>query len=92
LRQAGLPFNYPKLCNTAEQLCCRDMFDLTLAFLTRDKTVTNDFMLNAPERIIVVTGPNQGGEDYICTRLWAGALAGISWPMRTGKRSGALPV
>lgn len=74
LRQAGLPFNYPKLCNTAEQLYCRDMFDLTLAFLTRDKTVTNDFMLNAPERIIVVTGPNQGGKT-----TFARAFGQVHW-------------
>jgi len=30
--------------------------------VAREKTVTNDFVLNAPEHIIVVTGPNQGGK------------------------------
>lgn len=62
LREAGLPFNYPKLCDTAEHLYNLDGFDIALAAIAREKTVTNDFVLNAPERIIVVTGPNQGGK------------------------------
>lgn len=62
LRGAGLPFNYPKLCDSAEHLYDLEGFDLALAAIAREKTVTNDFMLNAPEHIIVVTGPNQGGK------------------------------
>ena len=62
LREADLAFNYPKLCDTADHLYDLDGFDLALAYLVRKKTVTNDFVLNAPERIIVVTGPNQGGK------------------------------
>lgn len=74
LRQAGLPFNYPKICNSADHLYGLDVFDLALAFLTRDKTVTNDFMLNVPERIIVVTGPNQGGKT-----TFARAFGQVHW-------------
>lgn len=62
LRKAGLQFNYPKLCDSAEHLYDLDGFDLALASMEQDKTITNDFVLNAPERIIVVTGPNQGGK------------------------------
>ena len=62
IRGAGLPFHYPKLCDTTESLYNLDGFDLALAATLRWKTITNDFMLNAPERIIVVTGPNQGGK------------------------------
>lgn len=62
LRGAGLPFNYPKLCDSADNLYDWEGFDLALAAMAREKTVTNDFMLNAPERTIVVTGPNQGGK------------------------------
>lgn len=62
LKGAGLPFNYPKLCDTPEYLYDLDGFDLVLATTLLKKTVTNDFKLNAPERIIVVTGPNQGGK------------------------------
>jgi hypothetical protein len=61
IRGAGLPINYPKLCDTAEHLYDLDGFDLALAATLREKTVTNDFVLSTPERIIVVTGPNQGG-------------------------------
>ena len=61
-RQAGLSFCYPKLCNSAERLYNFDGFDLALARIEYGKTVVNDFTLNAPERIIVVTGPNQGGK------------------------------
>lgn len=62
LRVAGLPFNYPKLCDTAVHLYNVDGFDLALAYITQKQTVTNDFMLQAPESTIVVTGPNQGGK------------------------------
>ena len=62
LRQTGLSFCYPRLCNTAEHLYDYDGFDLALARIEYGKTVVNDFALNAPERIIVVTGPNQGGK------------------------------
>ena len=74
LRKIGLPFNYPKLCDTSEHLYALDMFDLALAFLKLDKTVTNDFELNAPERIIVVTGPNQGGKT-----TFARAFGQVHW-------------
>jgi len=62
LRHAGLPFCYPTLCDTAERLYAFDSFDLALARMEYGKTVVNDFTLSAPERIIVVTGPNQGGK------------------------------
>lgn len=61
LRQC-LPFCYPMLCGTAERLYDFGGFDLALARVEYDKTVANDFTLNEPERIIVVTGPNQGGK------------------------------
>ena len=62
LRETGLPFCYPGLCRTAEHIYSFDGFDLLLARMACEKTVTNDFVLNAPEHIIVVTGPNQGGK------------------------------
>ena len=62
LRVAGLPFCYPKVCGAAERLYAYDGFDLALACAERGRTVVNDFTLDMPERIIVVTGPNQGGK------------------------------
>lgn len=62
LQEAGLLFNDPELCDTAERLYDLGGFDLALALQARGQTVTNDFKLDAPERILVVTGPNQGGK------------------------------
>ena len=62
LREMGLAFCYPKMCETNEHLCALDSFDLALARMEYGKTVVNDFTLKTPEHIIVVTGPNQGGK------------------------------
>lgn len=62
LRQAGLQFCYPILCDTTEHLYVLNGFDLALARKEYDKTVANDFVMCTPEHIIVVTGPNQGGK------------------------------
>lgn len=65
LRRSRLEFCYPKMCDTADHLYSRGGFDLALAITmgsARGGLVTNDFELRAPERIIVITGPNQGGK------------------------------
>lgn len=61
-KMEGLPFNYPSLCTSKEHLYDFDAFDLALASSMGKETVTNDFVLDFPERILVVTGPNQGGK------------------------------
>lgn len=62
LRAAGLPFQYPEISETPDDLYNREGFDIALAAFLLEKTVKNDFMLKKPEQIIVVTGPNQGGK------------------------------
>jgi len=65
LKQAGLQFCYPKVSARLKSVHAREAFDLALAQkLTAEKatTVCNDFLLEGNERIIVVTGPNQGGK------------------------------
>ena len=65
LRQAGLPFCYPHISATSKEVSNYAGYDLPLAYkLVSEKmpVVTNDFYLTAQERIIVVTGPNQGGK------------------------------
>jgi len=65
LKAAGLPFCYPTVSDRCKEVCGREVFDLALAGkLTHDNApvVTNDFCLQDPERILVVTGPNQSGK------------------------------
>ncbi len=67
----GLRFCYPQVCTEKEHIFSREGFDLALAcsLLPDRAPVTNDFWLDAPERIIVVTGPNQGGKTTFARTL-----------------------
>lgn len=64
-RAAGLAFCYPEVSATSKAVMVKDGFDLALAHrLLADKctVVCNGFSLQGADRIIVVTGPNQGGK------------------------------
>ena len=64
LRQKGLKFCYPEV-GTSRDVYSHDGFDLALANSlagTDRPVICNDFALHDPERILVVTGPNQGGK------------------------------
>ena len=64
-KRNGLKFCYPQISDTRKDVCSRDGFDLALAGkLTKEhaRVVCNEFTLSGPERIFVVTGPNQGGK------------------------------
>ncbi|MBX6327689.1 MAG: DNA mismatch repair protein MutS, partial [Pseudolabrys sp.] len=65
LTRVGLPFCYPQMSRDKTDIHCRDGFDLALAQkLVADNSavIGNDFHLAGAERILVVSGPNQGGK------------------------------
>ncbi|MGO9118555.1 MAG: MutS-related protein [Desulfomonilaceae bacterium] len=65
LKQAGLQFCYPQISCTDKEIYDYEGFDLALAhkLITEGSPVVcNDFYLKDKERIIVVSGPNQGGK------------------------------
>lgn len=64
-RQHGLDFCYPLLSATSKELDVRDACDLALAdrVAAGDQAVVrNGFSLQGRERMVVVSGPNQGGK------------------------------
>lgn len=63
--RAGLLLCYPSVSDRSKQIDCHEVFDLALAIKLMGETarvVRNDFYLEDPERILVVSGANQGGK------------------------------
>ncbi len=65
LSRAGLRFCFPRVVRQAREIVACDAFDVALAdkLVAEGGTVVcNDLHLRYPERVIVVSGPNQGGK------------------------------
>lgn len=63
----GSPFCYPQVTADFADIHAEGAYDAALAVRLAGKSgtvvVRNDFRLEGPERVLVVTGPNQGGKS-----------------------------
>jgi hypothetical protein len=65
LKNKGLPFCYPVISDEGKICNAEQCFDISLAaklLSAENDIVTNDFSYQDGERILIVTGPNQGGK------------------------------
>lgn len=91
IKQAGLSFCYPRVSDNDKNVYDNEGFDLALAYkLIKENApvVCNSFYLQDGERIIIVTGPNQGGKTTFARtfgQLHYLAAIGCSVPGRDAK-------
>ena len=83
--EGGLSFSYPEVTPEPGTLSADNAVDLALAVKSADEgksLVRNSFRLSGPERIFVVTGPNQGGKTTFARIIGQCAyLASLGCPL-----------
>ncbi len=65
LKHAGLKFCYPNVSDTSKEIHNYEGYDMALAhkFVAEHSAIVcNDFYLKDQERVLIVSGPNQGGK------------------------------
>ena len=68
VRRAGGDFCYPDVADGGGEVLAESTFDLVLAArlaAAGRRVVVNDLALRPPERMLVITGPNQGGKTTL---------------------------
>lgn len=61
----GASFCYPEIAVAADNIYANETYDIALAYKMAEDgkmPVYNDFILSGKERIIIISGPNQGGK------------------------------
>ncbi|MDX6740097.1 MutS-related protein [Actinocorallia sp. A-T 12471] len=92
LRDAGLPVCYPDVSVTDRTFEAHDLYDLALAVERSGRVVPNDVTAGPGERVIVVSGPNQGGKTTL-SRAFGQLhhLAGLGCPVPARRARVFLP-
>lgn len=85
IKKTGMKFCLPQISILNKEISSKESFDLALAsklVSEGQETITNDFFLKGKERMIVVSGPNQGGKTTFARSFGQmHYLAGLGCPV-----------